>query len=60
MCVDVSEAVRHLLNMVGYEGKLADTAAELPCVLMETDPEDVQWLKVWADYTVYATVQCML
>ena len=39
-------AVQHLLNVVGYEGKVADRVAELPHVLMETDPEDIQWLKV--------------
>lgn len=39
-------AVHHLLNVVGYEGKVADRVAEQPHVLMETDPEDVQWLKV--------------
>ena len=43
---DVRAAVQHLLNVVGYEGKVADRVAELPHVLMETDPEDIQWLKV--------------
>lgn len=40
---DVSAALRQLLLAVDYEGK---TVADLPYVLMEVDPEDVQWLKV--------------
>ncbi len=43
---EVCAAVRHLLNAIGYEGKVADRTLELPHVLMEVDPEDVQWLKV--------------
>ena len=40
-------AVRHLLSTIGYEGKMADSRnTDMPFVLMEVDPEDVQWLKV--------------
>lgn len=46
LCTDVCAAVTHLLTVVGYEGKVADRLTELPHILMETDPEDVQWLKV--------------
>lgn len=46
LCTDVCGAVTHLLTVVGYEGKVTDRLTELPHVLMETDPEDIQWLKV--------------
>lgn len=47
MDADTCLAVRHLLSAIGYEGKMADSRnTDMPFVLMEVDPEDVQWLKV--------------
>ncbi len=35
-----------MLGAIGYEGKMTDRSTDIPYVLMEVDPEDVQWLKV--------------
>ena len=44
---DACQAVRYLLNVIGYDGtKTIDRVGEPPLVLMEMEPEDVQWLKV--------------